>query len=28
LELKGASYAYDHRNRLTQVTTEDGKAVS
>ncbi|MCY9704195.1 polymorphic toxin-type HINT domain-containing protein, partial [Paenibacillus alvei] len=26
--IKGASYAYDSRNRLTQVTTEDGKAVS
>ncbi|MBG9795002.1 hypothetical protein ABD76_22045 [Paenibacillus dendritiformis] len=26
--LKGASYAYDHRNRLTRVTTEEGKAVS
>ncbi|WP_374018148.1 polymorphic toxin-type HINT domain-containing protein [Paenibacillus thiaminolyticus] len=23
--LKGASYAYDHRNRLTRVTTEEGK---
>ncbi|EJW14601.1 RHS repeat-associated core domain-containing protein [Paenibacillus alvei] len=27
-DIKGASYAYDSRNRLTQVTTEDGKAVS
>jgi len=26
--IKGASYTYDSRNRLTQVTTEDGKAVS
>ncbi|KJB84891.1 hypothetical protein AZ66_28070, partial [Paenibacillus sp. E194] len=26
--IKGASYVYDSRNRLTQVTTEDGKAVS
>jgi len=28
LDLGGASYAYDERNRLTQVTTEDGKTVS
>nr|WP_240927233.1 polymorphic toxin-type HINT domain-containing protein [Paenibacillus thiaminolyticus] len=26
--IKGANYTYDSRNRLTQVTTEDGKAVS
>ncbi|WP_430112229.1 polymorphic toxin-type HINT domain-containing protein [Paenibacillus sp. B1-33] len=27
-DIKGANYAYDSRNRLTQVTTEDGKGVS
>jgi len=26
--VKGVSYAYDSRNRLTQVTTEDGKVVN
>ncbi|MBN3526633.1 Hint domain-containing protein [Paenibacillus apiarius] len=28
LDIKGATYTYDSRNRLTQVTTEDGKVVS
>ncbi|MCD1258816.1 Hint domain-containing protein [Paenibacillus athensensis] len=28
LDLSGANYTYDERNRLKQVTTEDGKTVS
>ncbi|WCF07726.1 hypothetical protein NDS46_26050 [Paenibacillus thiaminolyticus] len=28
LYIQGASYAYESRNRLTQVTTEKEKAVS
>ncbi|WII40568.1 hypothetical protein O0V01_26140 [Paenibacillus thiaminolyticus] len=28
LNIQGASYAYESRNRLTQVTTEKEKAVS